>query len=52
MQHKKKNPDVFIFPLLTDMCYKIIASIKLDDWHCNSFHSADSYNNCINYSRK
>ena len=33
---------MFIFPLLTNM------SKILDDWHCNSFNSVDSYDNCIN----
>ena len=30
MQQRKKNLDVFIFPLLTKMCYKIIAEVKYE----------------------
>ena len=25
---------------------------KIDDWHCNSFHSVNSYNSCMNCSCK
>ena len=49
MLHRKKIL-VFVFPLLTELqnnCFH-----KIDDWHCNSFHSVDSYNNYINYSCK
>ena len=39
----EKNLDVFIVPLLTNMCYKIIAKIKYE-----IVLSFDSYNNCNN----
>ena len=36
----EKNLDVFIFPLLTNMCYKTTAQMKYD-WHCNNSNSID-----------
>ena len=45
---------MFIFPLLTKMCYKQNYYLNkiLDDWHCNGFNSVDSYNNCIHVNNK